>query len=557
MRVTAVPAILALIQGVGCSQLRETPAPSPAFDVDVAPILASACAPCHTGPTTFDLGLPVAGWPSLPSEGGMGDGGRTAGAAGGWSVSTYLQTIACVGPASSPATMPASTRAPILTALESPAHAHVTLTASDKTTLEQWVAAGAPAFRADVHPPSFADPRSSDFHGAYLRGQLWAPMLDGNDANACGRCHAGVPAQPAGITLPAPNAPACTSCHAEPSGVLACNTCHGTATTIYPPRDTCFFPADVGGAHAAHVQASSLHLGRAQAEGGQGTPASSGYPCSTCHPVPGSDVISGLHGNGTVDVTFDPRVVSPEASYDPTDRTCRVSCHDAGGLRASWVWTDTTPTTCNDCHLSPPASHYPGACNACHVEANAAGTALTPGPLHLDGRVELGNGNGTCGACHGTGSSPWPTTNAHPAHETPSIARPVACEDCHPVPSDVLSPGHFQQGYVRVAWSGGATARGAKPVWNGTSCEDVACHGAKLPDPPAVVPVWTDTSGQAAACGACHAIPPKTGHTPSTECSRSDCHGSEVADDAQGVPRISSSGLALHIDGIIESARTP
>jgi hypothetical protein len=41
-------------------------------------------------------------------------------------------------------------------------------------------------------------------------------------------------------------------------------------------------------------------------------------------------------------------------------------------------------------------------------------------------------------------------------------------------------------------------------------------------------------------------------HTPSTDCSRSDCHGSEVGETAMGVPFITEDGLARHIDGVIE-----
>jgi predicted CxxxxCH...CXXCH cytochrome family protein len=174
--------------------------------------------------------------------------------------------------------------------------------------------------------------------------------------------------------------------------------------------------------------------------------------------------------------------------------------------------------------------------------------------LHLDGRVELGNGNGTCGACHGTGSSPWPITAAHPSHENPTISVPVACTSCHVVPASIFSPGHLN-GVVDVQFSGLATARGSDPTWNGNSCTGVACHGANLPETPAVVPIWTDASGAAAKCGACHGIPPQVGHTPSTDCGRSDCHGSEVGETTAGLPSITTAGLALHIDGIIEVNR--
>lgn len=57
-----------------------------------------------------------------------------------------------------------------------------------------------------------------------------------------------------------------------------------------------------------------------------------------------------------------------------------------------------------------------------------------------------------------------------------------------------------------------------------------------------------------ARCGACHGIPPSQ-HTTSTSCDRSDCHGNEVTLLANGTPLISASGDALHIDGVVESAR--
>jgi predicted CxxxxCH...CXXCH cytochrome family protein len=170
--------------------------------------------------------------------------------------------------------------------------------------------------------------------------------------------------------------------------------------------------------------------------------------------------------------------------------------------------------------------------------------------LHLDGRVELGNGSGLCGACHGSGASPWPSTFAHPGHQKPTITTSVACSDCHIVPATVLSPGHLD-GVVQVAFSGRATARGAVPVWNGTSCTNTACHGANLAVAPAVTPVWTDPSGAAAACGACHGIPPTALHSTSTDCSESFCHGSEVAITASGRPLISDAGLRSHINGVI------
>ena len=358
---------------------------------------------------------------------------------------------------------------------------------------------------------------------------------------ACGRCHQGTPAPVVGVTSAAPGATTCTTCHDQPGGALACSTCHGSGTVAFPPRDLCFFPgdADAGGAHAAHVESSTFSSG--------------GVPCSSCHPTPdagaGTALIGGLHGDGVVEVAFDPARVDPEASFDKTSGACAVSCHDLGGTVPRPVWTASFIPSCSSCHLSPPANHFPGACTSCHIEANATGTALSGGPLHMNGKVDLGNGNGTCGACHGTGSSPWPPTDAHPAHEAPTLSAAVACATCHVVPATLFAPGHLD-GLVEVAFTGLAVARGAEPVWNGTSCAQVACHGAVLADVPAVVPVWSDESGAALACTACHGFPPAD-HTTSTSCDRADCHGAEVTLTATGSASISPAGRALHIDGVI------
>jgi predicted CxxxxCH...CXXCH cytochrome family protein len=494
---------------LGCSADRVSAQAPPVFDTDVAPILQAHCVSCH---------------------------GATSPAAG-WAVTSFLSTIACVEPSGAPAALPPST-APILTALGIAPHQGL-LDDSEETTLEAWVAAGAPAFSGTVHTPGIVDPRSTAFHGTLLRSQRWSPMLDAADPNACGECHAGTPVPVPGVDLSAPGATACTTCHSEPGGPLACSTCHGSGTRIYPPRDLCFFPGDAptAGAHAAHVEPSVA--------------SASGIACSTCHPIPSANVateMTGLHGDGQVEVIFDSAKIGPEASYDSATGQCAVTCHDLGGQTPLPLWSETIAITCNSCHISPPPGHYPGPCTNCHADANASGTALS-GSLHLNGVVVLGNGSGLCGACHGTGASPWPTTAAHPGHQNPTITQPTPCASCHPVPTSITEPFHLD-GIVHVTFTGLAVARGSSPVWNGTSCTAVACHGANLADP-AAVPVWTDPSGNAAKCGACHGIPPSQ-HTASTSCNRSVCHGPEVAISAQGVPSITASGETLHIDGVIE-----
>jgi predicted CxxxxCH...CXXCH cytochrome family protein len=505
-RSSAAAGVLGLAAlAAACTRDREAPAAPPTYDSDVASVLTARCTACHS---------------------------RAAPAAG-WSATSFLGAVACVMPSGAPATLPADATAPLLRALDAPPHQGL-VSAREGALLVAWIAAGTPAFDGTVHAPSVVDPRAVEWHGAVLRARRWFPALDGNASDACGRCHDGAP-RPPGVTLPAPGAASCTSCHDGAQGFLACSTCHGNGARAYPPRDPCFFPGDSAraGSHAAHVE-----------------PSGAGLSCATCHPMPGPGVIGGTHGNGSVEVIFDPTAVRPEASYDRTTGVCAVSCHDQGGARARPRWNETVPMSCGDCHGSPPARHYPGACTTCHREANADGTALTPGPLHMNGKVDLGDGSGTCGACHGAGDDPWPRTAAHPRHETQAITTPIECTNCHVVPDSVLAPGHLD-GVVRIAFSGRALARGALPAYDGSSCRDVACHGANLREPPAVVPSWMDTSGAASACGACHGAPP-VNHTASTSCDRSTCHGTEVSRSVQGVLGITPSGENLHINGVVD-----
>lgn len=370
--------------------------------------------------------------------------------------------------------------------------------------------------RSGVHPVGIADPRSADFHASSLRAQRWAPILDKDDPASCGLCHEGLAARPDGVRYPAPGAPACTSCHQE--GVLGCATCHEKKPS--------------GGAHSIHL-----------APAGQGV----GLACSSCHPMPEASVIGGLHGDGRVDVVFDPTQIAPGASYDQAAGSCVVYCHDHGGARARPGWNDQGKMRCGDCHGSPPDKHYPGLCSTCHQEPNGDGTTLAAGPFHLNGKVELGDGSGGCEACHQGG----PESGAHQRHRTPLLTTPVGCAECHPSYDSPQSPGHLD-GEIHLEFGPRARFFGASPAWNGASCDGVACHGAGL-SAPSLAPAWQDTSGAASQCGACHGVPPKQ-HTPSVDCGRADCHGGAAKREGS-LLFIPPEGRALHINGKLDVNR--
>jgi predicted CxxxxCH...CXXCH cytochrome family protein len=356
------------------------------------------------------------------------------------------------------------------------------------------------------------------------RARRYAPMLSADDDDACGRCHDGVLAKPSGLTFAAPGATNCTSCHEEPGGTIACGTCHGTTA----PRDPCFHPeAAADRAHPAHAGPSASR--------------SDGLACSTCHPVPilgdvGSFTLpGGTHANGHVEVWFDFAIAGRNAAFDATSKKCAGTCHAHGGNRAEPAWTEAAarPLACNDCHQSPPPNHYPGPCSTCHREADATGTALTSPRLHMNGRADLGDGSGRCGACHGSGDDAWPKSGAHPAHASPALAKAVACETCHEVPR----PGdRHPEGKPRAAVRllGLATSGGHRATFDATTqtCAETYCHagrGASI-----AAPKWTD-GASARACGACHSNPPPPPHPQSATCE--GCHPTTTT--------------ATHVDGLV------
>jgi predicted CxxxxCH...CXXCH cytochrome family protein len=466
----------------------------PVYRDEVARILDARCARCHAGLA------PAGGWRADSHAGAVG------------CVPSGLSAVAGGADGGSP---------PVLAALERPDHASL-LEPEERRVLERWVAAGAPAARSGTHPASFADPRAPESHGRVLRDRRYAPMLSAEDADACGRCHDGAPVTSPGIALAAPGATACTTCHDEPGGVLGCGTCHGSPGRLHPPRDPCFHPeAAKDRAHGAHVGPSASRA--------------DGLACSTCHPQPASGELAGTHPthvNGHVEIWFDYAAAGNGARFDPRTRTCTGTCHSRGGARPAPTWEDA-PMRCFDCHGSPPPDHYRGACATCHREANDVGTALSSPKLHVDGKVDLGDGTGRCGACHGSGDSPWPETGSHAAHRAPRAGKPVPCFTCHEEPR--IGDQHpTSRGSAAVRFAGLAASGGRRATYDAErrTCSETYCHAGRAASVP--VPRWGD-GATSAACGACHGTPPPPPHPSGTACA--SCHPA-------------SSG-ATHVDGIV------
>jgi len=331
---------------LGCNEARDREEPPLVF-ADVNPILEQRCVECHGG--------------ALPSA--------------GYSVEDYFETIRCIpDPEGQPATLPADQTAPILAVLARPDHADL-LAEDERRGLTTWVTDGAVPATDSTHPGQWNDPRAEDWHGAYLGANDWQPIVDPARPDACGLCHRGSPEAVEPVVKPPPGATDCTDCHSLPGGVMACGTCHGDGLRAYPPRDQCYFRGPPEGyAHEPHDEPSANNP--------------SGLDCQSCHFGQDYSMLDGTHGNGEVDVIFQP-AWAEGASYDFETKDCTTTCHVRGGSTPDVAWDEEgLDLDCNACHQNPPVGHSTIACNNCHRGINPEGTRLTIEAPHINGRVD-------------------------------------------------------------------------------------------------------------------------------------------------------------------------
>lgn len=245
------------------------------------------------------------------------------------------------------------------------------------------------------HPEGFAEQTTGGKHVDFIMDQAkW-------NLETCQACHG---SDYAGNGTAAKN---CRTCHTEPDGPEACNTCHGNDENNAPPKDlfghvnTTF--AGVG-AHQHHVEESEITDVL--------TPS-----CTHCHVEPSaySDPTHVDDDPGEAELTFDAFATHDGAlatAFDPLDATCsNVYCH--GGfsfakadsdnpwgyaedtirgenLVMRWTEVGTGQDACGTCHGLPPAGHIPVVtCEGCHPRVVDADFNIINKTLHLNGEKDL------------------------------------------------------------------------------------------------------------------------------------------------------------------------
>jgi predicted CxxxxCH...CXXCH cytochrome family protein len=236
-----------------------------------------------------------------------------------------------------------------------------------------------------------------------------------------------------------------------------------------------------------------------------------------------------------------------------------------------WTKVDGTQSACGSCHSLPPTGggHTTNTnCSACHGAVVDASRKIIAPALHIDGKVQASGGHPagwgagsvhgpaflkdttSCGACHGatlTGGTAkscetchggWKTnctfchggtdnkTGAPPAAVDGQVATTVhgvgrhtshvtatathaayACNVCHKMPTDALTPGHIDPSPAEVIFSG--LGAGATYTYASTQCSNVYCHGnGKSGGGGGALWVGSLSGG----CGACHATSSLGGH---------------------------------------------
>jgi len=369
----------------------------------------------------------------------------------------------------------------------------------------------------------------------------------------CDECHGDPPA------APHPAADNCFPCHAqtvteddkidEQGGlhangavdfaISACDACHGNPPGEPHPEETnCFLCHPGAVTEAGELKTGGSHFdGSVDVELGtcdacHGNPPDSPHPdadqCNQCHPdsvgEDGALKEGGLHMNGEVEAAggHNEGYAAPDqhgAEFNAAGVAACSKCHGedlSGG---------SSKLSCDKCHAD-----WQSDCTFCHGD-DATGSPAPP--PNVAGETDTAAAGVGAHAKHLAGDSTW-------------HGLVITCNDCHPMPAGVLTPGHVN-GSVDIEFGEAATQSGAEPTWDGETCTNVYCHGGGLnaADEDALAPAWNVVDGTQAACGTCHGLPPTVQHAPMEKCAM--CHSCVSVDAAT----IRAEGAYLHIDGVL------
>jgi predicted CxxxxCH...CXXCH cytochrome family protein len=341
----------------------------------------------------------------------------------------------------------------------------------------------------------------------------------------------------------------CAACHGDPGRVLPPGV--PAVTKAAPPVDrngSSSTSAAGVGAHQKHLLPGASALSRPTA-------------CSECHVVPTDLAHVGPTATSPASVNWGSLasangatpVLAPPAPGGASFTCSNVYCHGGGpglplggGTLTSPTWNPPSAVTCGTCHALPggpidtsawhPAVALGADCGLCHTGYTRVSVNLE---VHVNGLpdVRIPDPAASCTTCHGDANRVLPSgapvvvqaappvdrhgssdtrqvgVGAHQSHLLPgasALSDPIACSECHVVPTNLLHVGPTPTTPASLDWGSLASASGATPSFDSTAvtCANY-CHGQTLGAGGSNTrPVWTKVDGTQATCGTCHASPP-------------------------------------------------
>ena len=333
---------------------------------------------------------------------------------------------------------------------------------------------------------------------------------------------------------------AATYCHGNFTFGVVSGTDANLASS--PPAAPAGAPAYATGVHEGHVNPTAATFLMAP------------IACAECHTVP----LDSTHAKTppaqkVVFGTFS-RTGGATPTWTTTTAGCAATyCHGnftfgvVSGTKATVAWTSTAPVTCTSCHGMPPTGHFAvtapvtaASCAPCHPDAvNVNGTINATAKGHLNGKADVNTL--ACTTCHGDATrkpnlvgtdanltsappiaqpgAPSFAVGAHIGHMNPTTASylmpPVACSECHPVPTD--SAHANSPPAQKVVLGPLSRMGGAVPSFVSTTggCAASYCHGnftLGVVKGANATPLWADVwPTTELRCAKCHGMPP-TGH---------------------------------------------
>lgn len=225
--------------------------------------------------------------------------------------------------------------------------------------------------------------------------------------------------------------------------------------------------------------------------------------------IPTQTVIS-VHGEGFAN----PASNNFHAAYIRNNNYDLQMCKSCHG---STYTGGTSGQSCNTCHNKQGG---PENCTVCHGSVNAAP------PKDLSGNI----------------SPTFRGVGAHQKHVLGGIlGAPVACKECHVVPTELNSSGHIDgTPHAELRFDSASVFFRSNAQYNASnvSCNNTYCHGNFNGGNQNATIAWNDTAASAVACGTCHGDVtkatlaekafPKTGHPAIGSSNCNQCHSRTV-----------------------------